>query len=126
MPKVLEDLIRDIKEYLGIKSECDLAFEEYEAELKIRKRIARLYRKGIKKNDMRLVKDSLERMYDMCNQRGYKCKRGNKLCATCAFGLVYEQEELADRGLAEKVETDLSRHREMEKKLHIQKHHKTA
>lgn len=122
MKKGIEKLIEDIRKYLGIKTECELAFEEYEEHLKVRQRISRLYRKGIKKNDMRLAKMALERMYDMCEQKGYKCKRGDKLCTTCAFGLVKVQEELSDRGLTDKVETDIDRFRRMEEKLGLKKY----
>lgn len=125
MKKEIDKLKEDIRLFLGIKTECDIAFEEYEKDLKTRRRISRLYRKGIKKNDTRLAKMALERMYDFCCQKGYRCKRGSKLCANCSFGLVEVQEELSNRGLTEKEENDISRYREMKKRLKI-KNHRTA
>lgn len=82
----ISNKLEQFRKRLGIKTECEEAFEMYEEALKTRRSIFKLYKKGLKKKDEKLQNEALSQMRAFCSQKTIKCSRGQCTCEDCYFG----------------------------------------
>lgn len=78
--------LEQLRKQLGIKTECEQAFELYNEALKKRRIIYNIYKQGLEAQDTTLQEKALSDMREFCSQKTIKCMRGKCSCEVCYFG----------------------------------------